>query len=162
MSNPLPWVPWEFWTWIENVAVVFGLVSVYLSAKERIAGWPTAMGYVRMRFITLPPGRVVPRYRRSLNALLSMTTTEPTDVTDGRTRLTTSGTGAAGCAARNRATTVALAARRACASDAPSIEPRMAVARRQYMALCTRGEVSLEQALDRLEYGDGGRGRLGP
>jgi hypothetical protein len=38
----------------------------------------------------------------------------------------------------------------------------MAVARRQYMALCTRGEVSLEQALDRLEYGDGGRGRLGP
>ena len=50
MSNPLPWVPWEFWTWIENVAVVFGLVSVYLSAKERIAGWPTAIVNVGLYF----------------------------------------------------------------------------------------------------------------
>ena len=38
----------------------------------------------------------------------------------------------------------------------------MAVARRQFAALRARGEVSLEQALDRLECGDGGRGRLTP
>lgn len=38
----------------------------------------------------------------------------------------------------------------------------LAVARRQFAALRARGGVSLEQALDRLEYGDGGRARPAP
>ncbi len=36
--------------WMENVAVVFGLVSVYLSAKEKIASWPTAIINVGLYF----------------------------------------------------------------------------------------------------------------
>lgn len=46
----LPLFGWELWTWVENVAVLFGLVSVYLSAKERIASWPTAMVNVGLYF----------------------------------------------------------------------------------------------------------------
>jgi nicotinamide mononucleotide transporter len=41
---------WDLWTWVENIAVVFGLVSVYLSAKERIASWPTAIVNVGLYF----------------------------------------------------------------------------------------------------------------
>ncbi len=65
------------------------------------ADWPMAIGYDLMRFITLPPGLVVPRYRRSLNELLSTTMTGPTDVTVGRTRLTGSAYGVAGRACVN-------------------------------------------------------------
>jgi len=37
--------------WVEIVAVAFGLVSVYLSSRERIASWPTAIVNVGIFFV---------------------------------------------------------------------------------------------------------------
>ena len=37
--------------WVEIVAVAFGLVSVYLSSRERISSWPTAIVNVGIFFV---------------------------------------------------------------------------------------------------------------
>lgn len=37
--------------WLESVAVLFGLVSVYLSSREHIASWPTAIVNVGIFFV---------------------------------------------------------------------------------------------------------------
>ena len=36
--------------WVEAVAVAFGLVSVYLSSREKVASWPTAVVNVAIFF----------------------------------------------------------------------------------------------------------------
>ncbi|MBS1240827.1 MAG: nicotinamide mononucleotide transporter PnuC, partial [Gemmatimonadetes bacterium] len=38
-------------TWLETVAVVFGIVSVWLSVKENIWSWPTAIVNVSLYFV---------------------------------------------------------------------------------------------------------------
>jgi nicotinamide mononucleotide transporter len=44
--------------WLENVAVAFGMVSVYLSTREKIASWPTAIVNVGIFFFVFWKARL--------------------------------------------------------------------------------------------------------